>query len=211
MGSRRDGYLTSGMLGSLFGFVRERKVTALAVGPGLSQHPETAMAVRKIVRGISQNIVLDADGLNAYRGRARELRKTRGPLILTPHSGELSRLLGTSREAIERNRSQAARRLARLRGCVVVLKGHRTVITDGESIFLNTTGNPGMATAGSGDVLCGVIGGFLAQGAAPLEAARLGVFVHGRAGDLAEKEVGPVGFLASEISSRIPRALGGIA
>ena len=158
----------------------------LALGPGLSRHPETAEVVRKTVARSKRPTVIDADGINAFEGHAELLEKKKGPFILTPHSGELSRLTGLSVEAIERDRIETARTAAKRFGCVIVLKGAPTVTAcpDG-CVTVNSTGNSGMATAGAGDVLTGILAGLLAQGLSPADAALCGVFLHGLAGDLA--------------------------
>jgi len=184
---------------------------AIALGPGLGTADETVSAVVGILTGADRPAVVDADALNALATRGRETiaRAGRaGPRVLTPHPGEAARLLGTSTPEIQADRPAAATELARHSGSVVVLKGHRSAIAhpDGRLSF-NASGNPGMATAGSGDVLTGVVGALLARGMDPFDAARLGVWLHGRAGDLAEREIGPAGFLAGEIAAYLPRAI----
>jgi NAD(P)H-hydrate epimerase len=126
--------------------------------------------------------------------------------VLTPHPGEAGRLLGIPADEVQSGRPGAARALARLTGSVVVLKGHRTIVDDGTRRIVNRTGNPGMATGGTGDVLAGVIGALLAQGLAPFEAAVLGARVHGRAGDLAARDLGQVSLMATDLLDALPRA-----
>jgi ADP-dependent NAD(P)H-hydrate dehydratase / NAD(P)H-hydrate epimerase len=158
---------------------------ALAVGPGLGQEEETAAAIRRLVLSSDAPLVLDADGLNAFAGRARELAG-RSDALLTPHPGEMGRLLGIATAEVQADRPAAARRAAAETGAVVVLKGHLSLVAapSGE-VWVNPTGNPGMASGGSGDVLTGLLAALLAQGLDPLSAARLGVYLHGLAGDLA--------------------------
>lgn len=178
----------------------------LGVGPGLGTGSGTVAVIRELVLGSTTPLVLDADGLNAFAGDAAALRGRRGPALLTPHPGELGRLLGASAAEVEADRLAAARRGAETTGAILVLKGHRTLIATPEGeVFVNATGNPGMATGGSGDVLTGFLAALLAQDLDPLAAAQLGVFLHGAAGDLAAEEVGPVGLRAGDLVERLPR------
>jgi NAD(P)H-hydrate epimerase len=186
--------------------------TAAVIGPGLTTDPETVRLVRAVVRRARLPIVLDADGLNAFAGAVGLLRRRPGrPLVLTPHPGEMARLMGTSAAEVQRSRAETARALARRTGAHVVLKGYRTVIAapDG-GVRINPTGNPGMATAGSGDVLSGLLVGLLAQGVGIGEAAALAVYLHGLAGDLAAGEIGEMPLMARDILARFPRALASI-
>ncbi len=162
----------------------ERSV--LAIGPGIGRAPGTASLVRRLVAEVSRPLVLDADGLNAFEDRLDEIAARSSPSVLTPHPGELSRLLGRTTAEIQEDRLGAVREAARRCGGVVVLKGRRTLIAtpDGET-WVNTTGNPGMASGGSGDVLTGLIAARLAQGDEAAFAACLSVHLHGLAGDLA--------------------------
>lgn len=185
--------------------------SALAIGPGLGTDPETRIAVRSIVHGCRLPIVIDADGLNALAGEG-PIRRLPEPdsgrqLVLTPHPGEAARLLDTTTDAIQVDRRRAVLRLAELSGAVVVLKGHQTLVAcDDGRIAINSTGNPGMATAGSGDVLTGIVGAYLARGMSAWDAARLAVFIHGSAGDLAAEEVGHESLIASDLIGKLPRA-----
>lgn len=162
----------------------------LALGPGLGQTPTTQTEIRRLIRRCPVPVVLDADGLNAFAGsRSDGLGKHRSPLVLTPHPGEAARLLGTSPAEVQADRLAAARKIARQWNAVCVLKGYRTLTADAEGqVMINSTGNPGMATGGMGDLLTGMIGGLLAQGLEPFEAAALGAYLHGRAADLALEE-----------------------
>jgi NAD(P)H-hydrate epimerase len=180
---------------------------ALALGPGLGQEAETQDAIRVLVRRCPLPLVLDADGLNAFAGRAADLRQRQGVTVLTPHPGELGRLLGVATAEVQGDRVAAARRAARETGAIVVLKGHLTLVAaaDGE-VHVNTTGNPGMASGGSGDVLTGVLAGLLAQGYEPFLAAQLGAHLHGLAADLAAERRGEVGLSAGDIAAALPRA-----
>lgn len=187
---------------------------ALAIGPGLGTSAETAAAVVAILAGRTRPAVLDADGLNVFAPVTRKsLRLTAGrvPLILTPHPGEAARLLGSSTAEVQADRPGAAGRLAARTGAIVVLKGHRTVVAgpDGTLCF-NASGNPGMATAGSGDVLTGITGALLARGLPARDAARLAVFLHGDAGDRAALRRGHEGMIASDLIDELPAAAAGL-
>jgi len=183
--------------------------TAAVVGPGLSRAPEIQEAVRETVQAMEIPFVLDADGLNAFQEYPELLQRGKGARVLTPHPGEASRLLKVPASQIQADRIAAATELAKRFLAVAVLKGHRTVVTDGTQSIVNKTGNPGMATAGSGDVLSGVIGAFLGQRLKPFAAARQGVEAHGRAGDLAARERGETSLMATDILDYLSRALKG--
>lgn len=185
---------------------------AVAIGPGLSQHPDTARLVRSLIPKIGKPCVLDADGINAFAGRAARLKALPFPMVLTPHAGEAARLLRVDKQKISSNPVDFARRVAGDLGLVMVLKGAPTIIAgpDGD-VFMNPTGNQGLATAGSGDVLTGIIAGLLAQGVPPVEAACSGVYIHGHLGDMMLEEKGYFGYLAGELAQRIPEAVAAIA
>jgi len=156
-------------------------------------------------------MVIDADGLNALIGHLKVLPTTHNPqptLIMTPHPGEMARLTGLSVKIIQGDRKYIAKRFSGIHKVTLVLKGHNTVVADkGEKIYVNKTGNPGMATAGSGDVLTGILAAFLAQGLKAFEAARQAVFLHGLAGDIAGKEKTELSLIASDIIEKIPDAI----
>ena len=181
---------------------------AVAIGPGLSQHPETKTLVRQLLPMMTRPLVLDADGLNALAEDVDILKKRSLPIVVTPHPGEMGRLIRLSAEQVQRDRQRIASEFAKTYRVVVVLKGHDTVVAsfDG-AISLNDTGNPGMASGGCGDVLTGMIAGLAGQKLSLFDAARLGVYLHGLAGDLAAKEVGDVGLIASDLAARIPQAI----
>ncbi len=175
---------------------------ALVLGPGLGQSPESVALARALLARARTPAVVDADALNAFAGDLAALRSD-APRILTPHPGEAARLLARTTAEVQSDRPEAARALARASGAIAVLKGARTVVAapDG-ALCVNPTGGPGLAAGGSGDVLAGVLGALLGQGRAPWDAARLGVYLHGLAGDLGPR----VGGLASELADRIPDA-----
>ncbi len=176
------------------------KFSSVAIGPGLSLNPSTALFAQHLIKACPLPMVVDADALNALEGKTDILLNANGPRILTPHPGEMARLIALDRTSIEKDRSGIARDSSRKFNCILVLKGHRTVVAspDGK-LYINKTGNPGMATAGSGDVLTGMIAGLLAQGVKPLEAARYGVKWHGEAGDRAAKRASQSSMIAEDI------------
>ncbi len=183
-----------------------RTADAVVVGPGLGEGDRTRSLVRMILRCSEVPVVLDADALNVL-APLRAVLAARARLVITPHPGEAARLLGSSVRAVQANRELALRELCRRSGAVVVLKGARTLVGDGTHCFKNGTGNPGMATGGSGDVLAGLLGALLAQGMAPFAAACLGVHAHGAAGDRLAKRLGEVGLLASDLPLQIAAEL----
>ena len=180
---------------------------AVALGPGLGTAPETVRAVRRWTCESTLPLVLDADGLNAFAGDLAGLASRSAPTVLTPHPGEMARLLGLPTAAVQADRPAAARRAAQRSGAVVVLKGHLTLIADPEgTIHVNPTGNPGMASGGSGDVLTGLLVALLAQGYETLVACQLAVYLHGLAGDLAIADIAPEALCAGDLIAALPRA-----
>ena len=185
---------------------RLREASALCLGPGLGRATDTVQLVRTLLQEVKIPTVIDADGLMALGGRLDALAALKGLAVLTPHPGEMAALTGSTVSEVQADRKGAAKRLAERLGVVVVLKGHGTIVTDGRRVAVNDTGNPGMATAGAGDVLAGAVAGLLAQGMAPFEAAYLGVHLHGLAGDLAAVDLGLHGLIATDILEALPRA-----
>lgn len=182
----------------------------VALGPGLGQGEETAAAIRAFVAACPLPLVLDADGLNAFAGRHREIagRPAAATTVLTPHPGELARLLACSTTEVQADRPAAARRAAAECRALVVLKGHLSLIaTPAGAVYVSPPGNPGMATGGSGDVLTGALAALLAQLDDPLAAVQLAVFAHGTAGDLAAAELGEPGLAAGDLVAALPAAL----
>ncbi|MCC6782822.1 MAG: NAD(P)H-hydrate dehydratase [Planctomycetes bacterium] len=181
-------------------------VAAIVVGPGLGASEDTRRFVDTLLlaRGTTP-VVLDADALNVLAPWTDGRRVA--PAVMTPHPGEAARLLATSVAHVQRAREAAALALASRRGTTVVLKGAGTIVTDGERVFVNTTGNPGLATGGSGDVLAGLLGALLAQGLSPFEAARLAVHVHGAAGDRVAAQLSEPGLCADDLPVAIAAEL----
>jgi len=177
-----------------------------AVGPGLGRSGEITKLIASLLKSIQIPVVLDADGINSLVGQIDSLKDHVAPLILTPHPGEFARLLGCDAPTVQAHRQELALEFAQKYGVVLVLKGHRTVVTDGRRVYLNQTGNPGMATGGTGDVLTGLIAALLGQGLEPFEAAQLGAHLHGLAGDLAEMELGEASLIASDLLVYLPHA-----
>ena len=184
------------------------RASALVLGPGLGTQPETVACVHTLLRQVRVPVVIDADGLNCLVNRLDVLQHCAGPVIVTPHPGEMARLLGTDTATVQEQRLDIARDFAQRYNVYVVLKGAYTVIyaPDGRR-WLNPTGNPAMATAGTGDVLAGVIGALLCQGLEPLHAAQCGVYVHGLAGDHVRDRLGYHGLIASDVLEELPYAI----
>jgi len=182
--------------------------TVLAIGPGISRHPDTAELVRGAIKKYDIPVVLDADGLNAFENRAAELKNRRGMMVITPHPGEMARLLGSTIPAIQRDRINVARSFAREHQLIVVLKGHRTLIAQPDgTVWVNTTGNPGMATGGTGDILTGMVAGLIAQNPDRIaEAVVAAVHLHGLAGDVVCESMGEHSLVATDLLTGLPQA-----
>jgi NAD(P)H-hydrate epimerase len=182
--------------------------TVLAIGPGISRHNETAEFVRTVVKKFETPMVLDADGLNAFEGKSSLLNAKDRTLVITPHPGEMARLTGMTIAAVQKDRLNVARNFAREHQVIVVLKGHRTLILapDGTA-WVNTTGNPGMATGGTGDILTGMVSGFVAQHPHDaLQAVVAAVYLHGLAGDVAREIKGEHSLIATDLLDSLPEA-----
>ncbi|MCT4604747.1 MAG: NAD(P)H-hydrate dehydratase [Marinisporobacter sp.] len=180
----------------------------IAVGPGSGRSRELEELLRNMLEHTSTPMVLDADALNALANRKELLSLIKSQTVMTPHVGEMARLTGLEIDYINNNRIEVATEFAKKWNVVVILKGARTVVAGPKGeIFINITGNPGMATAGSGDVLTGIVTGLVAQGIDPLKAAAAAVYIHGTAGDLAAKKVGEYGLVASDIVKEVPFAI----
>lgn len=180
------------------------QMDAVLVGCGLGQSEGTSAVVKAILEKAVCPVVADADGINVLSQHMDILRGRKYPTILTPHMGEYRRI---SSIPAEPDPMQACMEFAKEMGCILLLKGHRTCISDGETIYCNTTGNPGMAVGGSGDVLAGMIAGLLGQGIPPLKAAACGAWLHGAAGDLCAETIGQYGMLPTDMLNVLPRLL----
>lgn len=177
---------------------------ACLVGCGIGQSPGTLQVVKAVLSQAKCPVVVDADGINVLREHIDVLRGAACPMILTPHEGEAARL---DPEGKNLDRLERVQRLQRLTGATVLLKGHRTLIFDGEECYINRCGNPGMARGGSGDVLSGIIVSLLGQGLSLMQAAAAGAWLHGKAGDLCADELGEAGMLPSDMIQALPRLL----
>jgi len=185
-----------------------KDASAIAIGPGLGRNNDVVNLIRKLVSTVTIPMVIDADGLFALVNNLHILKEKTSPVVITPHHGEMARLLGVSVNEVKKDRLGIAQNFAQKYQVVVVLKGARTIIADKEgNAYINPTGNPGMATAGCGDVLTGMIAGLLAQNVSVLDAAKLGVFLHGLAGDLVLEEKGEYSLVASDLINKIPAAI----
>ena len=191
------------------------QATVVALGPGLGRAARTVRLIHSLYHQVQQTLVVDADGLNGLAEQPALLKSPSGPRVLTPHPGEFARLMG---EQVAKNTNGRVEQAARLcsQACrrprtssdqtIVVLKGYQTVICDGLQYAINSTGNPGMATGGTGDCLTGILTALIGQGFSPWEATRLGVYLHGRAGDLAAEALGQVSMIASDLIQYLPQA-----
>ena len=206
--------LSSKGMGEILDFIERRKVDVIVIGPGLSTNRNTGKLVKKILYRVGLPCILDADGINLLVGEA-SLAKAKAEIIMTPHPGELGRLLGKKAEEVQRERIRYALQFSKENNLICVLKGYQTVVAKGEDVFINPLGNPGMASGGSGDVLSGMIGGLVAQlllmetgkKDSLLSAAIAGVYLHSLAGDLARREKEEMGLIASDIVEKIPGAI----
>lgn len=183
-------------------------MSAVGIGCGCGCGRKTFKNTKWLLEREGAPLVIDADGINVLEGHAKLLKKARRDVILTPHPREFSRLCGLDIRDIQKNREEVAKAFAAEYGVTVLLKGRGTVITNGEEVFVNPTGNSSLAKGGSGDVLCGMICAFLAQGASPLDAAVIGAYLHGLAGERLGKEISEYGVLASELPLEAAKILG---
>lgn len=206
------GSLSVSATSAILEFAEETK-SVLAIGPGLSQHPDTVLLVHQLVRenqeqGLNLRMVVDADGLNALSQSPEVISLLDRAAILTPHPGEMSRLTSSSVPSLEADRIRTAQQFASEHSLTLVFKGAPTVtgLANGD-VWINSTGNPGMATGGMGDVLTGIIAGLMAQGVSSERAAALGVYIHGLAGDMTAEVLGRHGLIASDVLKAVPRAI----
>lgn len=196
---------SGGLVDGSIDAILDRRSTVVAVGPGIGRRKRTASLVHSLLRLVEKPIVLDADGLNALAGSLDVMRRN-APTILTPHPGEFASLIGKAASEVQANRESLALEFAAEHGVVLVLKGAKTIVTDGRRVFVNGTGNPGMATGGTGDVLTGIIAALVAQKMEPFDAACLGVHLHGMAGDLVAAEGSMESLIASDLIRALPAA-----
>jgi hydroxyethylthiazole kinase-like uncharacterized protein yjeF len=199
------GYLSYDALGRIHQLLEGK--TALTLGPGISTQPQVQEILVELIPSVSVPLVIDADGITAVASRPDILKECKSSVVLTPHPGEMARLVGTTTQKVQDDRIGVAKAFATTYGCIVVLKGNKTIIsTPAGEVYINPTGNPGMASGGTGDILTGMIGGLLAQGFSPLEAATWGVYLHGLAGDIAVRNIGEAPLIAGDIIDYLPDA-----
>ena len=205
----RQGSLSLAAYKKIKDFLRDTDI--VIIGPGLGQENSTQRLILRLITESNKPMVIDADGLNALAGHLGKVKGKKAKvksLILTPHPGEMARLVGSSVIEVQRKRKDIAKNFARRHKVTLVLKGHNTVVADYSGrLYINRTGNPGMATAGSGDVLSGMIAAFLGQGLDAFSAAKYAVYLHGLAGDLASEEKTQISLIASDIIAKIPEAI----
>ncbi|MFA5068511.1 MAG: NAD(P)H-hydrate dehydratase [Candidatus Omnitrophota bacterium] len=183
------------------------KASCVLIGPGVSRDEDTQYLMRRLIKDIKAAMVIDADAINALAGHLSCLAKAGGEVIITPHPGEMAGLLNSNNLCVNRNKKNLAKKFATEYNVTTVLKGYGTIVASPKGeVFRNNTGNPGMASAGCGDVLSGIISALLASGMPAFKAARLGVYVHGLAGDLAAKEIGEISLRARDIIRYLPQA-----
>ncbi|MCL0049687.1 NAD(P)H-hydrate dehydratase [Peptococcaceae bacterium] len=200
-----EGTVSEGALQEILDKVDNDKIDVLAVGPGLSLNDETITLVTGLLKKIKIPLILDADGLNALAENPEILKDSTAPIVITPHPGEMARLLGASTAEVQQKRLDITMRYAKEWGVTLLLKGARTLIASPDGmLYINSTGNPGMATAGSGDVLAGIITGFVAQGLSMHHAAAAGAYLHGMAGDKGSAELGQNALMAGDVLNYLP-------
>lgn len=177
------------------------RADAVAVGCGLGNNDDTQVITSQIIKNASVPVVLDADGINSVVPFIDIIKDKKAPLVITPHPAEMARLIGESTEYVQSNRIDTAKAFAKENECIVVLKGANTIVTDGRQVFVNTTGNAGMAMGGTGDMLTGMIASFIAQGLSPLQAAKSAVYIHGLCGDITAEELSQRGMTVDDMLS----------
>ena len=200
-----EGFLARGALESLI--PAAEKSDCMLIGCGLGNTLVTSSVVEELLKETSCPTVIDADGINIISANINMLEAVRGRAIITPHPGEMARLLRLTVEQVQTNRILLAKAVAKQFGIVVVLKGANTVVSDGEKVYINRTGNAGMARGGSGDLLAGMIAGLVAQGYQLMQAAMLGTFIHGTCGDVAAKTISEAGMTPTDMIKILPRLL----
>lgn len=184
------------------------KINACAIGPGLSRNKETGKLAKALLKKIDKPVVLDADGINALEGDPEILKARKGLTVITPHPGEMARLLKTTSENVQKDRENVAKNLSVKYNVVTILKGYKTVVANpGGEVYVNNTGNSGMSTAGMGDVLTGIVASFIGQGIDPYSASVLAVYLHGKAGDIVANEKGQFGLIATDVMNKLPYVL----
>ena len=183
-----------------------RETDCVILGPGLPVAGDTGELMRLLIPEIYPPLIIDGGAFSAIGTDVMIIRKRQSPTVITPHPGEMGRITGKTVADVQAKRRDFAVKYAKLSGAVVALKGHETLVTDGKEIYVNPTGNPGMSTAGAGDVLCGVVAALVGQGLDAFGAARLGVHLHGLAGDIGAEKLGMHGLMATDMIANLPDA-----
>lgn len=199
----KDGIFSVKSVAEIEKFLRERKITSVVFGPGLTPSQSIKKILQKVISVSDCPLIIDADGINVLEHSV----KLRGNTVITPHPGEAARILNISVDEIQKNRVKYAKKISEKFGVLCVLKGNKTVVTDGGRVYINSTGNPGMATAGSGDVLSGMLGAIVNQISPLYDAVVAAVYLHGLSGDIAAKENTEVCLTSSDIIKNIPKAI----
>ena len=200
------GYFSSGGFFKIKEF--SKNVDVVAIGPGISRENEVKKLIKKLIKNLDIPIVLDADGINCIKDDISILEKSKRDLVITPHPGEMSRLISKEVEYIQKNRKKVATQFAKKYGITVVLKGKNTIVASRDGrIYVNRTGNPGMASGGVGDILTGMIASLIGQGFNAFDASECATYIHGLAADIAIKEKGAVSLRAKDILDNIPKAI----
>jgi len=182
------------------------KADAVAIGPGLSRNKETARLILTLLTEIKKPVIIDADGINALEGKQDVLKRRKGITVLTPHPGEMARLIGKGVDEVQKKREKVAKSVSVQYNCVTILKGYHTVVAgENGEVYVNETGNSGMSTAGMGDVLTGMIASFVGQGVNPFSASVVSVYFHGKAGDIVAREKGQFSLIASDVLGTLPK------
>lgn len=202
----RKGSFTMESLQDILKYTKD--MDALAIGPGMGVDADRTYIVKKIIKNVDAPIVLDADAINCISNDPDMLMEHKGIIIATPHPGEMAKFLDISIEKLQKNRVHYSELISKRYNIIIVLKGYKTVVAHPNGhTYINNTGNPGMATAGTGDILTGMIASLLGQGINPFVAAKLGVYLHGIAGDITKEQLGEYGMIASDIIDNIPLAI----
>jgi NAD(P)H-hydrate epimerase len=202
----KDGTIDKSALDILIKFLEGK--SAVLIGPGITTNPSTSSLIKNLIKKVSCPMLIDADGLNIIADKIELLKDKPFPVVVTPHPGEMARMLNTTSKEIQANRIESSRKLSAEYGIYVILKGARTIVAtpEGEA-YINPTGNPGMATAGTGDVLSGIIAGFISQGLSAKDSSILGVYLHGMAGDIAAAKLSQTALIASDLLKTFPEAV----
>ena len=202
----KDGTIDKSALDILIKFLEGK--SAVLIGPGITTNPSTSSLIKNLIKKVSCPMLIDADGLNIIADKIELLKDKPSPVVVTPHPGEMARMLNTTSKEIQANRIESSRKLSAEYGIYVILKGARTIVATPEGeVYINPTGNPGMATAGTGDVLSGIVAGFLSQGLSARDSSILGVYLHGLAGDIAAEKLSQTALIASDLIKTFPEAV----